>query len=71
MNCDKFLALEEHEKAVYMASLIHCCQSNDDFFERGEKLIEAGHKKGLFKGIKILPSPSDYKDINEPLNELT
>ena len=68
MNCNKFLALEEHEKAVYMASLIHVCQSNNDFFERGEKLIEAGHKKGLFKGIKLFPHSTEQSNISEPNN---
>ena len=71
MNCDKFLALEEHEKAVYMASLIHVCQSSDIFFERGEKLIAAGHKQGLFKGIKLFPHSTEQTTIDTPdKNEL-
>lgn len=68
MNCTKFLSLEEHEKAVYMASLIHVCQSDDAFFERGEKLIAAGHRKGLFKGIKLFPHAPDQNNITEPNN---
>lgn len=67
MNCTKFLSLEEHEKAVYMASLIHVCQSDDEFFERGDKLIEAGRKKGLFKGIKLFPHSVE---LNPPDNNL-
>ena len=68
MNCDKFLALEEHQKAVYMASLIHVCQSSDIFFERGEKLITAGHKQGLFKGIKLFPHSPEQNNIEPPNN---
>lgn len=71
MNCEKYLSLEEHEKAVYMASLIHVCQSNDTFFEAGEKLIERGHKKGLFNGVKLFPHAPVQNNILKPQNELT
>lgn len=63
MNCNKYLELTPFEKAKYMASLIHVCQSNDDLFNEGLEMIKAGEEIGLFNGITILP------DLNKVTNE--
>lgn len=69
MNCKQFLDLEEYDKAVYMASLIHVCQSDDEYFTKGQQLIDEGHKKGLFKGIKLFPNYDLPPNGNETRNE--
>lgn len=53
MNCEKYLALDDLDKAQYMASLIHACQSDNELFEKGMGLIEEGRVKGLFDRVKI------------------
>ncbi len=53
MNCEKFLALDELDKVHFLASVIHCVQSNDELFGQGLRMIEAGKKSGLFENVKI------------------
>lgn len=61
MNCKLFLELTDHEKAVYMAELIHCCQSDNNLFVSGEMIIAMGKNKGLFENVKI-----GHNAISEP-----
>jgi len=53
MNCEKFMALDDNAKSVYIGRLVHCCQSNDELFEIGKNIINAGIIMGLFEGVKI------------------
>lgn len=64
MNCEEFLKLDDFQKSVYMASLIHVCQSDSSLFKSGEQLIMIGKRKGLFEGVKIFPDhiPGDQTE---------
>ena len=55
MNCEEFLAMDDFDRAMYMASLIHCCQSDSALFKSGAELITLGKRKGLFDNVKIFP----------------
>jgi hypothetical protein len=66
MNCEEFLCLSEFDKSLYLASLIHVCQSDDSLFRSGADLIALGKRKGLFDGVKIFP-----QHISEPTGENT
>jgi len=55
MNCENFLELSEWEQSLYLASLIHVCQSDNVLFKIGKDVIELGRKRGLFDGVKIFP----------------
>lgn len=79
MNCEEFIELSEIDKAVYMASLIHVCQSDTAIFKNGKDLIALGKRKGLFDGIKIMPDHLQAEErgiltdviINTDTNETT
>lgn len=66
MNCEKFLALDEFDKSIFLASVIHCVQSNDEFFSEGVKMIDAGKKLGLFDKIEI--GHGIYKETENDLH---
>lgn len=53
MKCEKYMALGDLDKAHYLASLIHVCESDNELFEKGMNLIEEGREKGLFKNLKL------------------
>lgn len=53
MLCSKYDEMEHTEQKLYTGSLIHCVLMDNEMFEMGKKLIEAGNKKGLFNKIKI------------------
>jgi hypothetical protein len=61
MNCQEFLDMDDFDRAMYMASLIHCCQSNSDLFKSGAELIALGKRKGLFDNIKLFPDHNHDK----------
>lgn len=65
MNCPDFLKLDDFEKSMYLASLIHVCQSDASLFKSGAELIELGRRKGLFDNVKIFPS--HQHDIKEEI----
>jgi hypothetical protein len=74
MNCEEFLKLDDFDKSMYMASLIHVCQSDDSLFKSGAELINLGRKRGLFDNVKIfpqhLPSGENMRSDN-PINDIT
>lgn len=53
MNCKSFLNLSDWDKAEYMASLIHACQSDEAIFLSGKEMIDLGKRKGLFDKVKF------------------
>ena len=75
MNCQTFLALDDFEQALYLASLIHICSSSEEFFIKGTELIAEGKKKGLLERVKfsgsIYQTDKDSGHDQNHLQELT
>ena len=65
MNCEEFLAMDDFDRAMYMASLIHVCQSDSDLFKSGASLIALGKRKGLFDNVKLFPNHQHEPKIND------
>ena len=55
MLCKNYEQLGHFEKVVYIGELLHACQSDDDFFNKGKSIIESAKKNGVFEGVTILP----------------
>lgn len=76
MNCKTFLKLDDFEQALFLASLLHICSSDEEFFKKGTELIADGKKKGLldrvkFSGSIYQESEKDSGHDQNHLNELT
>lgn len=76
MNCQTFIKLDDFEQALYLASLIHVCQSDEELFKKGTELIAAGKKKGLLERVKFSgtiyqESEKDAGHDQNHINELT
>lgn len=67
MNCNEFQELLPREKTEFIGSLIHACQSDSQLFLRGQNIIKAAQKKGLFDGVAIHPEDWDSVPVNQIL----
>lgn len=59
MLCEKYLALQDTEQAVWLAKIIHVLQHDNLGFECGNDLIELGERKALFKNVKFYPEENN------------
>jgi hypothetical protein len=55
MLCEKYAALSIHEAREYIGALLHACQSDQQCFELGAKIITLAQRKGVLDNVKILP----------------
>lgn len=68
MNCESFLKLDNFEQSLYIGKLIHACQSDNELFAQGERLIESAKQKGLFERVKIYPNhQTNFADDTDKL----
>lgn len=65
MLCEAYLALTPLEQSTFVGKIVHLIQSDGAFFDLGQKLIEKGENKGLFKGVTINPLDSGEKGDEE------
>jgi hypothetical protein len=68
MLCKNYDKLGHFEKIVYIGELLHACQSDDNFFNQGEVIIQSAKKIGLFEGVVILPDVEQLKDKQDAEN---
>lgn len=55
MICEKYKALDHVGKILFIGSLQHACQTDDELFDMANIIIDLAHKKGLFKDVVIMP----------------
>jgi hypothetical protein len=76
MNCTEFVELEDFDRAMYLASLIHVCQSDSALFKNGLDLIALGKRKGLLDKVEFFPDhlkepPGElYRHPEPPINDI-
>lgn len=64
MLCDKYQRLVPKEKSNFIGELLHAVQSDDDFFDLAEEIIQLAYRRGLFNGVIINP-PKPTNDHDE------
>lgn len=64
MLCKNYEELGHFDKILYIGELLHACQSDNEFFNKGKSIIDSAKKRGIFEGVTILPDI-----LKEPHNE--
>ena len=64
MICQKYQDLPIDARLKLIGSIVHAIQNDDTFFELACKAIEKAYDRGIFDGVKILPT-SEPEDIVE------
>lgn len=55
MICEKYEALSITDRVKFIGELVHCCMSDNTFFDHAQRMIILAESKGLLEGITILP----------------
>ena len=53
MNCEKYMALEPTEQAIFIGKLVHAVQNSNPLFLYANTLIESAERIGMFDKVKI------------------